>query len=218
MNGANLLPRHMVHARAMRARRTLWLRGGGAYAALVLGATLWLSVGSGLEPARLSAEVAELTDRRGVLERDAETLRARNAALRTKVEAARAVGRQPDWSVMLDALASMMGDAIALERLELLPPADRATAPTITLRGVGDSPREAADFALRLEHSRLFSVVTLSETRPRVVAGTERAEFSITGTLDVSSPPDAVRGSTPAPTLGAAGESAQRPPAPGGAP
>jgi len=95
----------------------------------------------------------------------------------TKVEAHRALGNQPDWSILLAMLADSLEDDVVLNKCHF------ATAPkapsvaagggddppgrqlfTLEVSGLGRSQTAVSQFVLRLEKAKLFDRVKLIKT------------------------------------------------------
>ena len=96
---------------------------------------------------------------------------------RAALEANLAVGRQPDWSVLLALLSTTLGDEVVLRTCRLGPvwggPAGRAGADEaeelqiiqLELMGLALTQQAVTQVILRLEQTRLFRSVKLIDTR-----------------------------------------------------
>ncbi len=97
------------------------------------------------------------------------------------LQAANALGSQPNWSILLSALASQTGDNIVLQSCTLMPiiappDADAPVAPvthdpqgvdgfSLKVAGFGRTQRDVSDFVLRLEGMVLLDTVSLVSSR-----------------------------------------------------
>ncbi|UCD74306.1 MAG: hypothetical protein JSV91_10995 [Phycisphaerales bacterium] len=123
--------------------------------------------------ARIQAVTAEIATRRQNLAR----LQREHAEAERVLQAANAVGLQPDWSILLTALASQTGENIVLRSCAVSPvqPEETAEAPgndpqrvdgfTLNLAGFGRTQRDVSDFVLRLEEMMLLDAVSLVSSR-----------------------------------------------------
>jgi hypothetical protein len=177
----NLVPRHRRQARSRRRRGRGWmlvaLAYGSVLAATGVAARLTLA-GDGRPVAgdigKTRAEVVELN-------RSLVTARSALAEERQNLDAARALARQPDWSVPLAVAARALGEEVALNSCRLVtlnapapePPAGgKKTKPeakeppryALQLSGFGRTPRAVSDYAQELEQSGLFERVSLLRT------------------------------------------------------
>jgi len=104
-----------------------------------------------------------------------------------KLESSRAIGKQPDWSVLLALLAESLGQEVVLDRCELAAAGapigggplrtpsggDKPARPegdgrfVFRLSGFGRSQMAVSQFALRLERIGLFDQVRLIKTDRR---------------------------------------------------
>ncbi|KPK79721.1 MAG: hypothetical protein AMJ81_12915 [Phycisphaerae bacterium SM23_33] len=178
---ANLIPAARQEAKQQRARRRAWLGVCGAYAGLLLTgyalcAAAWGADGRGLQD-QLANEEADIKTSKAEL----GTLHQKLEQARRKLQANRAVGDQPDWSVLLAVLASSLDDELVLTLCKLhelgqpaeprppmrargVPP---AAAPAgqeqflLTIGGYARSQAAVSQFVLRLERGRLFRTVNL---------------------------------------------------------
>ena len=121
MKTIDLIPAERRAARAQRRRVVRWGIAVGAYAALVLVAGLGLRM-AGQHPEethdsemRRAAERIELS---GLASKQygRDILR-----LQRQLDAAVTVGRHPDWSLLLAALAKARGEEVVLDGVELTP-------------------------------------------------------------------------------------------------
>ncbi len=190
---ANLIPAGRLLAARRRVHLRRWTVTCVAYLAVMLAAgglcyAAW--AGESEDPAAelpgALAEIAQTKQKIDVLQR---TL----TATQIELAANRSVGNQPDWSVLLTAIAADMGEHIVLRHCQLDPvgadPAPvkagrEAPAPAaeltgagqreylLTIAGYGRSQPAVTQFALRLEANVLFDEVKLIQTtREPLLAG-----------------------------------------------
>lgn len=219
MIAINLLPPAYVAVRAAKRRLVVWLlitAMGLAACAVGVVAVQWSMRRGESDPA---VKIKMLESK---LERQRKDLAGVGGELRAKLAlraAARAVGTHPDYSVLLRLLASLQRGEVVLESLavqtkmvnEPLPagaPRDAkiVTRPlmTVDLAGLAKSPSAVADYVLRLEATRLFSRVTLSETAARPPSEARVSEATgfrvlaqFTGEAEAPEKADAAPGASP---------------------
>jgi Tfp pilus assembly protein PilN len=186
MNGVNLIPAHRVLARRRRARVHVWTLAIGAYiGALGLAYAAMAAAWSGTN-AQWQGKITSLDAQ---LARDNDALKVKQKELAEK-QAARqansAVGEQPDWSLLLALLARTVQDDVVLESTSLRP-ADTAATPvkpmTLALSGLGRTHEAVSDFVLRLEGTKVFSRVSLLETRRTATPRAEAIAFRVEAAL-----------------------------------
>lgn len=187
VSGVNLLS----PARRERARRRLLTRrwaGGLVIYALTLGGLSLTALLSSRVPTSTESEMATLRTELSGSEGQLKTLLTQQADLRKRVNAARAVGHHPDWSVLLRMIASRRGEAMTFDevmlthRVETSAPerkSDGKPAPVVrrefydlTLAGVTDHVRSVNTFVVALEESGLFDRVRRVESNAPDARGT----------------------------------------------
>jgi hypothetical protein len=165
----NLVPDERREARRRRRRSKVWV------GACTLYACAWLAV-------YLVIQATMASDDR-VLREGVEQLRTAVQAKDTAVAAMKldlqqavsqlqanlAVGRQPDWSILLALLSATLEDEVVLRNVHLINSVQEPSGgqPTITLgfSGLGLSQGAVSRFVLRLEEISLFRSVKLMDTR-----------------------------------------------------
>lgn len=160
----------------------------GAYAVVVLaGYAACLALSEDL-PQDSRREIQDVEDQVETSSRAIRSLRAQIAAAQQALAIARAVGRHPDWSLLLTMLADSLAGEIVLEHcllepVEAEPPAPPAETeeeseaddepPTtraepqafrLELSGFAKSQTAVSGFILRLEKTGLFDEVRLVKT------------------------------------------------------
>jgi Tfp pilus assembly protein PilN len=175
----NLVPRERREARRGRVRTHRWARVCGIYAVLLVAACAAARVtlepddhGLREEAVRLDARVEQTSTILTNLRHDYDQVAAQLAANR-------AVGRQPDWSILLALLAHTLGDEVVLRQVQVevsSQPVDSeptattsekgsGQAPTMKVSGIGRTQQSISRFILRLEQTALFRSVTLIKTQ-----------------------------------------------------
>ncbi len=198
--GVNLIPGHRREALRRRRRGRWWAVICLAYAVTLGGAWATLRVAGGGADRAIAADLAETRNRVEDLELAIERLGPQLAEARASLAASRTIGGQPNWSVLLNLLAVLLGDDAVLSACELKPieeprpprrvveaASDQTAEPplqpsetraperyTLRLEGVGRTQAAVADFVLRIERTELFDRVKLVETK-KVPFGAEQA-------------------------------------------
>jgi hypothetical protein len=195
----NLIPTARRLARESRRRVRLWAVGGGCWLVLLVGLSLWARmVWAHALDADLSSQLSAAKER-------LEIAKARNKVASTELKeiecelaTARLAADRPDWRHLFALLSAHRGDDIQIEDLTLSgglfaeepesktaakpkkpPPAVLKEKYTLQLTGVARKPSEATDFVVRLESTKAFTRVALSETRARDVQGIAMTGFRI---------------------------------------
>lgn len=183
MRGVNLIPAPHRAARTRRDRCRAWLTGSAIYACALLtvwgAAHLWW-------PDRHRAAAADLSQLQQKTRQDEATLAEIRPRIReaiTTLAASRSVGDQPDWSLLLNLLSSLLGDDTVLSTCTLkvagsnMDPSASA-APRrhlVTLTGLGRSHGAVLTYVRKLEGTGLFEAVTLIDTRQEPFTGGSQA-------------------------------------------
>lgn len=179
----DLIPRQRIERRHRRRRLQIWLAIVAAYAACVLSGALGIRIADSRDDRKLRQAVTlkrQTTTSAIRSVQEMETL-VTNASIR--LAANRAVGDQPDWSVLLAIFAETAGEDVVLLRCRMSiagrgpgrpavrPPAgtDGGTAAdrarTVELTGLAPTQAEVSGFLLRMERTPLFRDVRLLDTR-----------------------------------------------------
>ncbi|MHC5022371.1 MAG: PilN domain-containing protein [Planctomycetota bacterium] len=121
-------------------------------------------------------------------------MRRQVAEVEQTLAAAKRIGGQPDWSVLLAVLAEETDDAVVLRRCAVAPAGgerDRAgatgTAPvqfTVNVSGFGRSQQAVSRYVLRLEEVGLFQSVTLTGSKREPFLRGYAVAFDVHCTLD----------------------------------
>jgi hypothetical protein len=192
VRSVNLVPPELVMARRRADRTRVWAGITVVYSVIALstGALAWSAGRVGVDTRDRLAELNDLTQKREV------ALRAAREALGVatrKVAAAREVSVHPNWTLLLEALATLKGPDVVLATLKIEPimpkaePTARAagraaepvTKPTsgagstnpagysMLISGDARTQQAVTDFVLRLEGTRIFASVRLIESRSK---------------------------------------------------
>jgi len=183
VNAINLIPAPRRRAAACRARLHRWVAGCVSFGAALLLVCMACHAVWGRERRALADEIegARLRIRKSnqTILSVCRTL----ASCEWRLASCRAVGKQPDWSVLPAMLSASLGDDIVLERCGMrvlkasdsgarapsrdAPPDDEADAPKqfiFEITGFGRSQLAVSRFILSLEKIRLFDRVRLIKT------------------------------------------------------
>lgn len=227
VQAVNLLSPARRLARVRRRRISRWSAGLTLYVALLAG--VWIAVhvgGSGAD----RTVAAELEAVRGEMEEARATIQALRPELveaRNVLAASRAVGNQPDWSLLLSVLAGLLDEQTVLSDFQIEPATgepwragrarradakDTAHGPyRLQLDGFGQSQRAVQRYVLRLEQTGLFEQVMLVDTRTASFGDDEAIAFRVT--CQLGEPADSERAdehttSDDSPTAPARGDAA----------
>jgi hypothetical protein len=201
MTRFNLMPPARMH-RVMRRRRSYQWAGTVALALFgAVGAVIASSTQVRSSPwSRLDADIARARSLADAARAEARESELAYAQAQRRIEAARAVGEHPDWSLLLRLLAVLRGDSAVIESITIAPAdtADRTSAAgsaavpartpapwaySVRMSGIAPSAWAVTQFALRLEDSRVFARVQQGDIQPRTVRGTDVRWFRIEASL-----------------------------------
>jgi hypothetical protein len=179
MNSVNLIPANRRAAAAREKRIRTWGIIGAGYALILLGVCGALAADTG-EIRTASQAALKAQQRLDKVELEMTKASAALAATRVQLEAARAVGKHPDWSRLLAAIADLKGDRVALTQLELSSvgvapestdgtPAAKTQAKqrsyALRIAGLAEEAKDASAFVAALEASQVFDEVLLQEAK-----------------------------------------------------
>lgn len=219
----NLIPRVRIDARHRRERGRRWVSGGLVYClslVLVWAAARALWGGPDHATARqLDDTGVQIEDTRAAL----ALLQPRLADLQTTLAASRTIGDQPDFSILLSLLASLLDEETVLSDVEVYPydptgasaPGARRTA-TLTdtdsvkaydlrINGFGRSQSAVSEYVLRLERCGLFRKVHLLDTHKQPFLRDDAVAFRVECTLGNPAVADAQSGDNSNPATRGAG-------------
>lgn len=201
MSAIDLTPVSMARTLGGRRRARTWSMGLSAYAVVIAGAlgvviaTAPRSDGVRTKVVRVQAEVDGAR-------RDLAVVSGEMTRLQRELDAARAVGDHPDWSIVLGLVAGVkQGREVVLEHALLSPVFPATQAPVtgakrrqtqakaqdpavpigyqIVLSGLAKTELDASKFALGLEQVGAFDRVTLVSTRARPIDEATFTAFEI---------------------------------------
>jgi Tfp pilus assembly protein PilN len=148
MNGVNLIPRRRREASRRRARLRAWAVGASAYAMLCAGVFAVSGAIDAVDDPTAATRLAQLPSEIDASQRALTRIAAQLTEAQGRLDAARAVAHQPDWSVLLGLLAQSVGEDIVLTtcRLETEPSAvsPAAARPGAGLHRPADAGRSGA--------------------------------------------------------------------------
>ena len=190
MNQINLIPASRREAKARRTRLIRWGIVLGLYAGALLGAHFVCGACWSGDSHLLAAETRASAARLREANRTMLSLHGELTQTEEKLRSAQAVGRQPDWGVLLGLLARNVGDDIVLEFCRLrqdAPPrskkasavAERDQPLLLDLGGLAMSQAIVSQFVLRLEKTGLFDQVRLVNTAQRTFLKKDAVAFRL---------------------------------------
>jgi Tfp pilus assembly protein PilN len=193
----NLVPRDRREARRGRIRAYRWARVCGIYAVLLVAACAAARVTLESDDHSLRDEAARLDARVEQTGTIMTNLRHDYDQVTAQLEANRAVGRQPDWSVLLALLAHTLGDEVVLRQVKVEASSRKVDAdsgptptgpgpieeseqtPTMAVSGIGRTQQSISRFVLRLEQTALFQSVKLIRTQRQQFLTDHAVSFEI---------------------------------------
>lgn len=119
MNSMNLIPASRLRARQERRLLIRWSVWLGAYAATVAVASAALHFSNAIAPDSIDAKMVETSQMTTRAETRRKDTLQEISDLERRLDAANTVGRHPDWSLLLLALASVRGEDVMLESIDL---------------------------------------------------------------------------------------------------
>jgi len=190
MNKTNLIPTSRLHARDRRQQIKQWVAIGIVYTLLLAGASFvacctWVATPvDAAEIARVRNEISHQTTTQSLL-------RSQSRELQRDLQSMQEVARQPDWSILVAAVAKRCGKEIFLSDCEMsgnpIGDADSAgsSGPAASgnlilhLRGFGQSQEGISSFVLRLQEFPIFDRVKLLQTTRQQFAGSDAYAFQV---------------------------------------
>lgn len=176
MIGVNLLPASFIEIRQRRARIRAWGMICAIHAILVAGVGM-VSASGGETTATLRTKVGLAQTRLENKTKEIDALRRALADRARRVDAIRAIADHPNWSILLDMLATLRGTDVVLERVSIDP--DTAPPPgskpgavpklryQITIEGLARSNAAVLEYALAIQRVGIFESVRPEQTRQR---------------------------------------------------
>ena len=195
VQGVNLLSPSRRIARLRRRRIACWSSGLVIYAAALVVISVGIHIsGSGADRS-VAADLAAVRTQLQDAEQAIHELRPKLFEARNVLAANRAVGNQPDWSLLLSLLSGLLDERTVLTSCRIEPitgepwqvrgaqQADAQQAARgpyrVHVEGFGRSHAAVQSYVMRLERARLFEEVTLLNTRTAMFQGDEAIRFRI---------------------------------------
>ncbi|MHC4219420.1 MAG: PilN domain-containing protein [Planctomycetota bacterium] len=193
----NFVPHDRRASRRRGRRLQTWITVCSIYALLGGAAYPVLKMAHGRDDRALGRQLEETQARVEHAEATEATLRLDVRRTGAQLQANIAVGRQPDWSVLLALLSTALGDEVVLRRIRLDATSGDSPAgpgpgvagegtdePKVTigldLTGLGRSQGSVSRFVLLLEQSPPFEQVTLIDTRREPFLADHAISFNVT--------------------------------------
>lgn len=176
MIGVNLLPASFIEVRRRRARIRAWGMICAVHAMLVAGVGV-VTASGGETSTTLRTKVGLAQSRLESKGKEIDALRRTLADRARRVEAVRAIADHPNWSILLEMLATLRGSDVVLERVAIEPDAEPGAgakpgvAPKprylITIEGLARSNAAVLEYALAIQRVGIFESVRPEQTRQR---------------------------------------------------
>jgi Tfp pilus assembly protein PilN len=189
MNGVNLIPLGRREAKANKAHLLKLASALVIYGALLLGGYFLCIRYVALDSQPLDSEIRTVAAGLNASSCQVLVLTEELDKAQQKLQAAQAVGQQPDWGSVLRAVAQNLGDQIVLDlcRLQKVPPVSQSPANDEVLDGsflleVSGWAKAQADvsaYVLRLEQTGLFGKVKLVKTTRQLFLGQQAVAFRL---------------------------------------
>jgi hypothetical protein len=201
MPSSSLIPAHRIALQRRRARSRQWSGASGLYVLLLLAVFVTCRIIRGDGTQALADAGDEVQQQIAQSQRTLGDLRPRVDDARRTLDANRAVGNQPDWSVLLALISRCMHKDVVLSKCRIKPAAapgpaaqsDPAKGPgrdidpqalrrrtyILILQGVAPSQADMARSVLNLEGTRLFDHVRLVKTTRQTFRGVSAVHFDV---------------------------------------
>lgn len=204
MNYVNLIPAPRRQAKACRSRLVRWAIVLGVYAGVLVAGHFVCDSRWSADGGALASEIRASAAQLGATNSLMLSIHGELVETEEKLRSARAVGRQPDWGVLLALLAKNVRSEVVLELCRLRPvdgarggrgggssgkgEADgvvgRLDRPLLLeLSGLATSQAAVSRFVLRLEKTGLFEQVRLVSTNQRSFQKRNVVSFRLEGLL-----------------------------------
>ena len=173
MQSRNLIPVYRLAARSRRRRLRRWTVAIAAYAAVLVGVYVGARLIWGGNQTALAAELERTAAHVAQTSHTVRTFQKELDAQDLALRANKALGNQPDWSLLLATLPVKLGDDLVLRRCEIKPgdaaagaaaKADAPEAYTLRIAGYGRAMSSVLAFVQSLEALGLFDQVRLTRT------------------------------------------------------
>ena len=185
------ISRRIAHRRRQRQRR--WVNICAVYVLLVMAGCAVLLAEEWIgHTASVEMELARTIDRIQLSSTQLSDMRRRAKEAEKTLTASQRVSTQPDWSILLAALASKTGEEIVLRRCRVRPSDPSAgaadvDAPSMLVQvsGYGRTQQSVSRFVLRLEAAGLFDQLRLIGARREPFLDGYAVAFEVNGTLGI---------------------------------
>lgn len=161
----NFISAQRRRSRRRRVQKRRWAVALGVYAFLLLVTYSTCYAIRTQDRGAVADKIALTRSRIKQTNRDLSAARTALAETRLKIAGNRAVGRPPDWGMLLAILSVGVGDDIVLNNLRLAPDDSASGGFALEITGFGRSRKAVSGFVLRMEETTLFERVALTQTR-----------------------------------------------------
>lgn len=205
----NLVPVPRQIDRMRRSRIKTWLIAGSAYSVLLVVLFAVFQVMTGTAFQSVDKELHEVNAELASTGKNIQAIQPQLVNSKSTLQASRAVGNQPDWSVLVALLASRLNERVVLSHMGLSPAvviADQPSVPRVVrrgstvkpaqdegakapqqfnldVRGMAKSQAALSTFVLKLEQANLFAKVILQDAQRVGFVEGEAIQFQIQCTL-----------------------------------
>lgn len=160
----DLMPEHRRAERNARIRARRWTAVCIIYGVLALSGSAGARLVAVENHVSSDAALEVAKQRKAAAQREVAGLREVIRRTELSLERARAVGRHPDWSVLLELFDGLTGPDIMLSAIDIQPHETRGGF-RVSLEGLGTSQSAVARFVVDVEQTGIFSEERLLETR-----------------------------------------------------
>ncbi len=203
---ANLIPAPRWRAKMRQKRIRKWIVVFGVYLIILLGAHVTVKRFFDPDNTTLAQEVRDEAARMSLLNARVMSLQGQVAQANSELLAARSVGKQPDWSILMWLMADTSGQDIVLNQclLKKIEQEDSSAKNvrrsggdnakrtskrnriryTVLVGGFANSHEAISKFVLKLEDTGLFEQIRLEGTNRREFHETQAVAFKIACLFD----------------------------------
>ncbi|MBT8484518.1 MAG: hypothetical protein HKO59_00465 [Phycisphaerales bacterium] len=184
----NLIPAARLRRASVQRHLRAWITTWSSLALFLLVAFFVAGGISANDDRTLTEQITVATNT--IEQGQIETTRLRSAIEHsmTVLRANRAVGVQPDWSILLALVAEALGDEMVIRECRLVaqPARDEETGNdlTLTISGIGRTQQDISQFVLRMDKLTLFRRVRLTDTRREPFLNDHAIAFRLECELD----------------------------------
>lgn len=205
----NLVPVPRQIDRMRRSRIKTWLVIGSAFSVVLVVAFAVFKVMIGTAFQSVDSELNEVNAQLALAGKNIQAIQPQLVNSRLTLQASRAVGNQPDWSVLVALLTSRLNDRVVLSYMGLSPVAVSTAQPTVPrvgrrgapakpakdeevkapqqfsmdVRGMAKTQAALSTFVLKLEQAKIFAKVVLQDAQRVGFVKGEAIQFQIHCTL-----------------------------------